>query len=394
MKQKQQTLIEYFGSIIMGHSSSNCIKIFAFTLILFGSLTVYGQSRFTIIVTGQKMHNGDTLYLSYKENGKHILETATASNKKFTFTGLVKHPIKASIYRNENPERVEFITESVNVYLEPGKIEINSPDTLTGAVISGTALNDTLQLFENQRADLKERMRTIKDPDFFTEEEKQDTALVNHNKSEIEKIFYEGADTRLAFAEKYPNSYVSLDLLYDLSRINTYIFKVEEVYSNLAEHLKQTEHGNTISERIKKKRQVMTGVKAIDFTLKDPNGKTINLSSFKGKYILLDFWASWPCREEHPNLITAYENYKNKDFTILSVSIDTEKEKWIKAIEKDKITWTQVSDLKGKEGEVYLNYGITSIPANFLIDPNGIVIAKDLKEDALKNRLAEIFSKN
>ena len=292
MKQKQQTLIEYFGSIIMGHSSSNCIKIFAFTLILFGSLTVYGQSRFTIIVTGQKMHNGDTLYLSYKENGKHILETATASNKKFTFTGLVKHPIKASIYRNENPERVEFITESVNVYLEPGKIEINSPDTLTGAVISGTALNDTLQLFENQRADLKERMRTIKDPDFFTEEEKQDTALVNHNKSEIEKIFYEGADTRLAFAEKYPNSYVSLDLLYDLSRINTYIFKVEEVYSNLAEHLKQTEHGNTISERIKKKRQVMTGVKAIDFTLKDPNGKTINLSSFKGKYILLDFWAS------------------------------------------------------------------------------------------------------
>src|SRR5690606_22400074 len=125
----------------------------------------------------------------------------------------------------------------------------------------------------------------------------------------------------------------------------------------------------------------------IDFSMKDTYDNIVNLSYFNGKYVLLDFWASWcgPCREEHPNLISIYENYKNKDFTILSVSIDTDKEKWIKAIDKDKLTWTQVSDLSGNKGEVYLKYGITSIPANFLIDPNGLVIAKDLKGDALKS---------
>ena len=137
----------------------------------------------------------------------------------------------------------------------------------------------------------------------------------------------------------------------------------------------------------------MAGMKSIDFSMKDTNDQIITLSSFKGKYVLLDFWASWcgPCREEHPNLIAVYDNYKNKNFTILSVSIDTDKERWIKAIAKDKLIWTQVSDLKGGKSEVYLKYGITSIPANFLIDPNGIVIDKDLKGDALKNELFKIF---
>src|SRR5690606_33088501 len=142
------------------------------------------------------------------------------------------------------------------------------------------------------------------------------------------------------------------------------------IYDHLAENLKQTPQGDIISERIKKKRQVVVGMKAIDFSMKDTYDNIVNLSYFNGKYVLLDFWASWcgPCREEHPNLISIYENYKNKDFTILSVSIDTDKEKWIKAIDKDKLTWTQVSDLSGNKGEVYLKYGITSIPANFLID--------------------------
>ncbi|MEI9911503.1 MAG: TlpA disulfide reductase family protein [Bacteroidota bacterium] len=99
--------------------------------------------------------------------------------------------------------------------------------------------------------------------------------------------------------------------------------------------------------------------------------KAISLFSFKGKYVFLDFWASWcvPCREEHPNIAAQYEKYKHKGFTIVSVSIDTDKDKWLKAITKDKMTWTQVSDLKGEKGETYLKYGITTIPANFLIDP-------------------------
>lgn len=368
-------------------------NVFAFCLVLLSSTIAYGQTNFTIIGMGEKIRNGDTLYLSYKDDGKFILKWTIANGNKFTFNGAIKEPVKANIYRNENPEQVNVITESVNVYLEFGIIRINSSDSLTGAVISGTGLNDTLQLLRNQLADLFKKNREIKDPDYFTVEEKRDTALVNHNKKELENIFYKIVDIELAFAEKYPNSYISLDILFNRSRINTYIDKVASIYDHLAENLKQTSQGKIISERIRKKHQVVIGMKAIDFSMKDTKGRTINLSSFKGKYVLLDFWASWcgPCREEHPNLIAVYENYKNKDFTIISVSIDTEKERWIKAIGKDKLVWTQVSDLSGDKGEVYLKYGITSIPTNFLIAPDGIVIAKDLKGEALKSKLSKIF---
>lgn len=372
-------------------------RIFIFYFLLCSSLSIYGQSKFTILGYGQKINNGDTLFLAYKYNDNFIVETTIANDKQFKFEGLVRQPIiKARIYRNENPHTANIITESVDVYLEQGLIKINSPDTLTGAILGGTALNDTLQLLQNNLVNLKEKLSKIKDPDLFTEEDLKDTALLNYNKKELEKLFYEGADIRLEFVDKYPNSRVSLDLLTDLSRINTYIFKVETVFEKLASNLKETSEGLIISERIKKKRQVMLRMKSIDFIMKDNNGRLINISSFKGKYVLLDFWASWcgPCREEHPNLIKAFKNYNNKGFTIVSISIDKNKSDWLKAIEQDKITWTQLSDLNGHKGEVYLKYGITSIPANFLIDPNGIVIAKDLKGDSLKNELTKIFEKN
>ncbi|TYR31197.1 AhpC/TSA family protein [Sphingobacterium phlebotomi] len=364
--------------------------------ILFFLLSIgqaFGQTTFTISGYGKKLQEGDTLYLSYVEKGNHILESTIAVNQRFSFTGVVKHPTKANIYRNENPEVVGFITESVSVYLEPGDVKITSPDTLTGAEISGTPLNDTLQLLHSQLATVWKRMKSIKDPDLFDETEKKDTALLQHNKRELDKAYYEGADVQLAFANQYPNSYVSLDILHELSRINTYIFKVEKVYNKLAESLKNTEKGKIISERIKKKSQVMAGMKAIDFSMENKDGRIIRLSEFEGKYVLLDFWASWsgPCREEHANLINAYQHYRDRGFTILSVSIDTDKNKWKEAIEKDGITWTQVSDLKGHKGDVYLKYGITSIPANFLIDPDGVVIAKDLKGEFLNRELEKLF---
>ncbi len=135
------------------------------------------------------------------------------------------------------------------------------------------------------------------------------------------------------------------------------------------------------------------GSMAPDFTLNSMENKRVALSSFKGKYVLIDFWASWcpPCRAENPYVVAAYKKYKNKNFTILGVSLDEEKTKWEEAIAKDALTWTHVSDLKGWQSEVAEQYGLRSIPANFLLDPSGKIIATDLRGEALDKMLRQIL---
>ncbi len=134
-----------------------------------------------------------------------------------------------------------------------------------------------------------------------------------------------------------------------------------------------------------------------DFTQNDPDGKPISLSNFRGKYLLIDFWASWcaPCRAENPNVVKAYAKYHEKGFEILGVSLDNERgrENWLNAIKKDGLAWTQVSDLKYWNNEVARKYGISSIPQNFLLDPTGKIVGKNLRGETLSKKLEEIFNK-
>jgi len=141
--------------------------------------------------------------------------------------------------------------------------------------------------------------------------------------------------------------------------------------------------------------KIALGSNELDFTQNDALGKPVSLSSFKGKYVLIDFWASWcgPCRAENPNVVKAYNKYKDKGFTVLGVSLDGQSTRaaWLKAIDTDGLVWTQVSDLKGWSNEAAKLYDVKSIPQNFLIDPNGVVIGKNLRGEALNAKMAEIF---
>lgn len=135
------------------------------------------------------------------------------------------------------------------------------------------------------------------------------------------------------------------------------------------------------------------GQPAPEISLPTPDGKMISLSSLKGKYVLVDFWASWcgPCRKENPNVVSAFNKYKGKNFTVLGVSLDSDKDKWMNAIEKDGLTWPHISDLKGWESIAARTYNVNSIPANFLIDPQGNIIARDLREEALDAELSKVL---
>jgi peroxiredoxin len=196
------------------------------------------------------------------------------------------------------------------------------------------------------------------------------------------------------FVRTHPKSAVSGFIIYnDLNNPNIPLTEVEEALGYIDKSIENTKFIKLATKRVNDLRGTTVGYKATDFTQPTPEGKEVNLSDFKGKYVLIDFWASWcrPCRMENPNVVAAYNRFKDKGFTVLGISLDSNRDAWVAAIQQDNLTWTHVSDLKGWGNEVGKLSGVTGIPQNFLIDKQGKIIAKDLRGTALDEKLAEII---
>ena len=196
------------------------------------------------------------------------------------------------------------------------------------------------------------------------------------------------------FINEHPASYVTPLVIYRYNQVTSDNDKLEAMYNKLPANTKNASIGAYLATLIKENKKNPLGKPLANFIQADTAGNSISLASFKGKYVLVDFWASWcgPCRQENPNIVSTYNKYKNKNFTVLGVSLDKSKEPWLQAIKSDGLAWTHVSDLKGWNNAVSQQFEIFSIPQSFLLDPQGNVVGKNLRGPALEAKLAELIN--
>src|SRR5665213_716387 len=268
---------------------------------------------------------------------------------------------------------------------------ITGKDSAAKSTITGSKINDdNIQLL----AQLKPIIDRAKRLSYETKH----TSRAELNSAEIQKTLQADQKAILkSFILLHPDSYLSLLALSSVAGPAPEPDENDPLYNSLSKQLKETETAKRLEKALDGLRSTAIGSIAPDFVQNDVNGVPVRLSSFRGKYVLLDFWASWcgPCREENPNVVRAYNKYKDKNFTIISVSLDKPegRDSWLAAIKYDGLRWTQLSDLQFWNNQAAALYKVTSIPSNFLIDPIGKIVAKNLRGGDLDDKLNEVLVK-
>jgi len=272
-------------------------------------------------------------------------------------------------------------------FAEPAKISI-SGDSIQNLKVRGSKTQDEYEAYEKTLADLESQLSPLyaqwgsvsKEAQVALEEKVDSLRQVRRGRNE-------------AYIAAHPGSAFSLSLVADKAMMGSFD-DVQAAYGKLDRSVQQSAGGRRIAERLTVLKRSRLGETVPDFIQNDTEGKPVSFSAFKGKYVFVDFWASWcgPCRAENPNVLKAYQAYNAKNFTVLGISLDEKADSWKKAIKEDGMPWTQLSDLKGWKNEVSTYYGIQGIPSSLLVDPQGKIIAKDLRGAALNKKLAELFN--
>lgn len=344
------------------------------------------------VATG--IENGKKVFLEIPSDlgAMTALDTVVVENGKFTIEGKLKEGIELAFIKFEGNGSIPFV-------LENGSININFvKDSIQNSIISGTKNNDLFQSFNEGNKKLNKKVMKFQSENnekYMTAMQSQDTLTIKALQDEMKKFQDEMNNASINFVKKNKDAFISILLLENL--LNSKTLEIEEVnkhFNNFDKTLLETKAGKKLEKTIKTLTSVVIGKKAPDFSAKNPEGKEVSLKESLGKVTIIDFWASWcgPCRAENPNVVAIYNQYHEKGLNIIGVSLDKDAAKWKEAIAKDGLTWNQVSNLKFWQEPIAELYNVKAIPAMFILDANGTIVAKDLKGDALKAKIEELLA--
>ncbi len=375
----------------------NMKNIWFLLLLPMASLAQTADKKFTLKGDLQLTKPIDWVYLRYISGEEPVTDSVQPKNGQFRFEGKIAEPgiaaLSVKFLKAAPDDKIQ--RDGLQFFLEPGNMSISARDSMKTNSVTGSAGHLEYIELMNQQKPYAGKLNQLYEAYGAARKEKNEAAMnkieeeINRTQADLnEKVFGN-------YVKTHPNSPLSIFALKQFAGYSIDPEKVEPVFNSLASSVQQYPSAVAFKEKIEIAKKTAIGKYAIDFTQEDTSGIPVSLSSFKGKYVLIDFWASWcgPCRQENPNLVKAFQQYKDKNFTVLGVSLDrpNAKDKWLKAIHDDQLTWTQVSDLKYWDNAVAKQYGIQSIPQNLLIDPKGKIVAKNIRGEDLHKKLQEIL---
>jgi peroxiredoxin len=382
------------------------VGIFCFFLVPGTSTMVFAQSS-KFVIKGDVTNVKEPIewaYLTYNIYGQRITDSVQMKENKYSFSGSITEATQAGLrikYNEhaEHPGNTPFNSKRdfAIIFLQPGIMTVSSNDSFSNITVAGSRADEEYRKLEAQAKPFNEILDELYIK-FAAARKNRDTISLQRLEKEIdstdalanEKIYG-------AYVRQNPGSPLALYALRNWAGYDIDPQKIEPAFRSLPASTRKLPGGKDMEEKISLAKRTALGQMATDFNQNDTLGNPVLLSSFRGKYLLVDFWASWcgPCRAENPSLVKAFARFKEKGFNILGVSLDRPgaRDKWLKAIHEDGLTWSHVSDLRYWDNEVAVQYGIQAIPQNLLLDPAGKIIGKNLRGEALDKKLASIFQK-
>jgi peroxiredoxin len=361
-----------------------------FICLLGAAVVLYSCSSEPQYVVKGKINGSDSteFFLLKRTAGKtDTINSAILKKGSFTMKGpAIEYPQMVMLAAKDSRQRIQF-------YLENAEISIQGNlDSLFKAEIAGSKTQDDFKALVDQNKVFSDKYSELI-KQFQDANQKNDPARAADLRRQMESVDEEMMNMQRDFVKNNPASYITPDILQGLS-YEMDPTEIEEAIARLDTALAKHPQIVALATRAQSMKVVSIGQKAPDFTMNDVDGKPVSLSSKLGpKLLLVDFWAAWcsPCRQENPNIVKVYKEFNKKGFDVFGVSLDQTKDAWVKAIADDNLTWTHVSDLQYWNNAAARVYAVNSIPASFLLDENGTIIARNLRGDALYNKVKEVL---